>query len=441
MGNPMKPLISLPCLLLFLPLLWESAFSAQTSKTWLGGQSIGDSFGVQIKEWRTTPEELDKIKAAGFGLLRYGIVWRDVEAKPGSYDWTRPDKFIAQVRAQHLRSIIIIYGGNSAYSGEMDAPQDGGNLNHVEKLTIAPRDEKAVQAYARFAAAAAQRYKGDDIIWEIWNEPDLNYFWSPKADPDAYSTLASTACSAMRDVAPAAKIVGPAAAGMPSLKDRLGVGLIATVLRSPASLCFDAISVHSYRIEPNKPPKEPESVMRDNEASLAFIAEHAREDRPPLPLICSEWGFSSFQVTPDRQADYVLRTHLSNLLSGVPVTIWYEWRDSMQGGADSEAHYGLTDYDGKDKPAIQAVRKILPLIRDDVIEHRISVADPRNYVLLLRHPDNKHALLFWSTRDSSETSAFIKVGREAAIRMTSTPRLIQTGENVPQVAVGNTEEP
>jgi hypothetical protein len=441
MGNPMKPLISLACLFLIAPLLWESAFSAQTSKNWLADQSIGDSFGVQVKEWNTVPEDLDKIKAAGFGLLRYGIAWRYVEEKPGSYDWTTPDKFIAQVRARHLRSIIIIYGGNPAYSGEMDAPQDGTNLNHVEKLIIAPRDDKAVQAYARFAAAAAQRYKGADIIWEIWNEPDLNYFWPPKADPNAYARLASTACLAMRDVAPGAKIAGPAAAGMPGLRDRLSVGLIATVLRSPASSCFDAISVHSYRMEPNKPPKIPESVMRDNEASLAFISEHTREGRPPLPLICSEWGFSSLQVTPDQQADYVLRTHLSNLLSGVPVTIWYEWRDSMPGAADSEAHYGLLDYDGKDKPATQVVRTILPLIRDDVIEHRIPVADPRDYVLLLRHLDNQHALLFWSTRDSSETGAFIKVGRDDAIRMISTPRLIQTGENVPQVAVTNAGGP
>jgi hypothetical protein len=441
MGEPMKRLTGLLCFIFFLAVLCRNAYSAGTEKNWLADQSIGASFGVQVKEWQTTPKELDEIKAVGFGLLRYGIGWRYVEDNPGSYVWTNYDKFIAQVRARHFRSIIIIGGGHPAYSGEMDAPQDGTNLNHVKKLTIAPVDDKAVQAFAGFAAAAAQRYKGNDIIWEIWNEPDLNYFWPPKVDPDAYARLAGAACRAMHDVAPDAKIVGPAAAGMPGFKDRLGIGLIATVLRSPASTCFDAISVHSYRMEPNKPPKTPESVAKDNESTLAFIAGHKRKGRPALPLICSEWGFSSIQVTPEQQADYVLRTHLSNLLSGVPVTVWYEWRDSMQGAADSEAHYGLIDYDGEDKPAIAAVRNILPLIRDDVVERRLPVTDPRDYVLQLRHPDGEHALLFWSTRKAFEADAFLKLERDKGMRMTSAPQLIETREDVPQVAVTNGEGP
>jgi hypothetical protein len=38
-----------------------------------------------------TPRELDEIKALGFGILRYGIMWRYVEDNPGSYVWTKYD--------------------------------------------------------------------------------------------------------------------------------------------------------------------------------------------------------------------------------------------------------------------------------------------------------------------------------------------------------------
>lgn len=437
----MKRSTGLLCFTLFLAIPCQSAFPVATETNWLSDQSIGKSFGVQIKEWNTKPEELDEIKASGFGLLRYGIAWRNVENESGSYIWTQYDRFIEQVRARHLRSIIILYGGHPDYSGEIDAPHDATNLNHVQTLIRAPTDKRAVQAFARFAAAAAQRYRGDDIIWEIWNEPDLNYFWPPKTDPNAYAKLAVATCQAIRDVAPNTKIIGPAAAGMPGLQDWLGLGLIATVLRSPASSCFDAISVHSYRMEPNKAPKSPESVMKDNTSALSFIAEHTRKGQHPLPLICSEWGFSSSEVTPEQQADYVMRMHLSNLLSGVPVTIWYEWRDSMQGETDSEAHYGLIDYVGKDKPAIKAVRAILPLIHDDVIERRIMVEDPRDYVLRLRHPDGKHALLFWSTRPASEASSLLGLEPDKSIPMASAPQLIETEENAPQVTVKNVEGP
>jgi hypothetical protein len=108
-------------------------------------------------------------------------------------------------------------------------------------------------------------------------------------------------------------------------------------------------------------------VAKVNESTLAFIAGPKRERWPVLPQICSEWGFSSIQVTPEQQADDVLRTHRSNLLSGVPVAAWHEGRESMQGAADSQTHYGLIDCDGENKPAIVAGRNIRSIIRDDVI--------------------------------------------------------------------------
>jgi hypothetical protein len=69
------------------------------------------------------------------------------------------------------------------------------------------------------------------------------------------------------------------------------------------------------------------------------------------------------------------------------------------------------------------------------------VTDPRDYVLQLRHPDGEHALLFWSTRKASEAGAFLKLERDKGMRMTSAPQLIETGEDVPQVAVTNGEGP
>jgi hypothetical protein len=411
---------------------------AKAEEGWLAGRSIGETFGVQVKGLTTTPRELDSIKAAGFGLLRYGIGWSYVEQKRGAYKWEEFDAFIKQVRAQKLRSIIFLTGGHPAYSGAVDAPRDAKNLNHIEKLILAPANTVAVEGFAQFAAAAVQRYNGDDIIWEIWNEPDLDYFWPPKADPEAYATLAGAACSAMRQAAPSAKIAGPAAASMPGWKDRLGFGLIATVLRSSVSSCIDAISFHSYRVERNSPPKSPESVTRNNESAAAFVASRApaAPRRFILPLICSEWGYNTLELGKKQQADYVLRTHLSNLLSGVAVTIWYEWRDSMQGADDPEAHYGLIDYDGKDKPAIEAVRNVLPLISNDRVERRLPTTNDRDYVVLLRGGDDSRKLVFWTTRLTGSAEAFLRVsGQDKAIRMTSAPQVIDAGKVVPQVSV------
>jgi hypothetical protein len=59
----------------------------------------------------------------------------------------------------------------------------------------------------------------------------------------------------------------------------------------------------------------------------------------------------------------------------------------------------------------------------------------------LRHPDGEHAPLFWNPRKGSEADAFRKVVRDESMLMAFAPLLIETGEDVPQIAVTNGEGP
>jgi hypothetical protein len=395
-----------------------------------GGLTIGQSFGVQVKGLTTTARDLNGITGAGFGLLRYAIGWSYVEKSPGRYSWKEFDTLIGAARRRGLRSIIILTDGNPLYSGKARVSRTGsdGGAAHVEMLPAAPASDAAIRGFARFAAAAVQRYKGSDIVWEIWNEPDLDYFWPPKANAGSYVALASAACREMRKADPVAKIVGPAAASMPGWRDELGFGLIARVLGSPVGSCIDAISFHSYRIERGRAPRSPESVMQDNVSAAAFIAGYRTAGQAALPMICSEWGYNTLEITRERQADYVLRTHLSNLLSGVGTTIWYEWRDSFKDRSDTEANYGLIDHDGYDKPAVRALRATLPRIRNERIERRVPTNDPRDYVVALDGRDGRK-LVFWTAVEGAEHDVSIDVdGRSQVLRLTSRPEVADLGK-------------
>jgi hypothetical protein len=66
----------------------------------LAARTLGENFGVQVKEWETTGDDLDNIKAAGFGLLRYGIGWPYVEQKVGTYVREKYDQMISGARAR-----------------------------------------------------------------------------------------------------------------------------------------------------------------------------------------------------------------------------------------------------------------------------------------------------------------------------------------------------
>ena len=411
-----------------------SAICARAEASWLGPMTIGEGFGVQVKEWETSGAELDSIKAAGFGLLRFGIGWPFVENSQGEYDWTKYDHFIAGVRERKFRAIVILWGSHPLY---VSGAKAGGSALHFQNLP-APASEEAVRGFVRFAAAATQRYAGQDIIWELWNEPDLDRFWRPKANGHAYTRLALATCEAMRQVAPSAKIIGPASATMPGWKAIGDPGFSRTVLQSPLATCLDALSFHSYRMERGVAPKSPESVMADNRRAAEFVASNTPAGRSRLPLICSEWGFNSLEVTEREQATYVVRMHLSNLLSGVPVTVWYQWRDSEERPDDPEAHYGLVDFNGNSKSALTAVRSVLPLIGDHTVVDRLRTADARDFIVRLQGPDRSTKLLFWTARRSHQGHVIVTSRNiKQTLSLEALPSVVSLGHGDVDVSIDN----
>lgn len=429
-----------------LAILLLGAQPAQASELWTLDQPMGERFGVQVKEWHTSPKDLDAIRDAGFGTLRYGIGWSDVERSPGEYTWTKYDNFIKEVKARKFRSVVILGGGNPLYTKVIPAPAD--DPDHRKEIALPPTQPEALAALAKFVTAAAERYKDSGIVWEMWNEPDQPRFWAPDADAKSYVMVATTLCRAIKKADPSAKVIGPGAAGMPDEKVHMRPSFIGVVLNSDASACFDAISAHSYRIRRGSPVKNPESVMDDNREAISYIAKHMPEGRTPLPFLSTEWGYSTalseagkeppiMQVTPEKHADFALRMPFANALSGVPLTILYEWRESMHGDTNAEAHFGVTDFDGNDKPAVVALREFFPRVRDAIIEKRVETPNADDFVLLMKHQTGKYSYVYWTARENMDGGLRLKIGDGEAVAMTSRPQIVDAVRPVQNITVIN----
>ncbi len=357
---------------------------------------IGSGFGVNVKPERLSDEDLDRIKAMGFGFVRFDLRWREVEYMRGTYNWDWFDKFIGKLRERGIKSLIIVHGGNAVYTGMVDLPpsQAFGYRN----APAAPFNDEHIQAFVKFATSTVARYGTEDVVWEIWNEPDIAGFWPPKPDATAFVRLATAVCDSIRKNSPDATIVGPALAHMPNLLDNVRIGFMESVLASTLSTCLDAISIHPYRSK----DQAPETAAIDYEKKVrAFIAARTPAGQKPLPIVSSEWGYTTTRASEQQQGAYVLRTHLTNLLNGVPLSIWYEWRDSRQGKEDPEAHFGILRSDGSDKPASEALDGLLPKIKDATIEKRVPVAGEADcYALIIRQPDGRRQMLAWMGKSS-----------------------------------------
>ena len=121
------------------------------------------------------------------------ISWGGVEKTKGKYDFSQHDKLIEDLDKLGIRLLFIIDYGNPNY--------DNG---------LAPHTPEGREAYAKFCAALAERYSGKDIIWELWNEPNIDKFWLPAVNIDDYMAFCKSVVPAIRDKDQNACIIAPA---------------------------------------------------------------------------------------------------------------------------------------------------------------------------------------------------------------------------------------
>jgi len=130
--------------------------------------------------------ELDDSAALGARWIRADLAWDDVQPLSAtSYDWSRFDRIVAAATARQLTVLPII-----SYTPAWARPAGCT----TDKCAPA-RPAK----FAAFARAAALRYSPQGVhTWEIWNEPNISFFWQPAADPAAYARLVEPTAAAIR---------------------------------------------------------------------------------------------------------------------------------------------------------------------------------------------------------------------------------------------------
>jgi len=413
------------CLLLSCLFSFPSLSLAQP---WPTPSTFGGGFGVQIKGDFIDDANLTRIHDLGFGYVRFSIGWSDIEKARGQYDWTESDRLIGLARAHGLKMLVPLLGGHALYSGTVPAPVP--NTDHVARRPKAPTQPEEIEAFARFAAQMALRYGSDAIVWELWNEPDLARFWPPKPDADMFSVLAEAACRAMKSVAPHSVVIGPALGRIPDARDHVTPAFMKTFLSSGAARCVDALSVHPYR----HGAEAPEAVYGDYNTLIGLSAQH----RFYGALVNSEWGYTTTQVKEEEQAAYVLRARLTDMIWGVPLSIWYEWKDSRDDPQDPEGHFGLIEITGRDKPAMDLIERVLPVVHDFTLQQQVATENPRDMVLLLKKQSGEKALIGWTLRGEQDGVANVRLtqdGEQRNVALTSWPVLLALGSDLGDIVV------
>ena len=345
--------------------------------------------GVNIHFVTGHQRDLDLIVAAGFKFVRMDFGWGGIERKKGEYDWSGYDELTTNLEKRGIRAIYILDYSNPLYEEEVTSPNPISGQQH--KTTASPQHPESVAAFAKWAAAAAKHFSGRKIIWEIWNEPNIQ-FWQPKPDAQQYASLALATCKAIRETEPHATIVAPATSGFPW-------GLIETLFESGALEYLDAVSVHPYR----NYSEPPESATEDYAKLRALIDRYApAAKKNKLPILSGEWGYATHNkgLSLEKQAAFAARQQLANLLNNVPLSIWYDWKDDGDDPNEREHNFGTVLPDLKLKPAYIAIQTLTRELSGYHIVHRHETGKTDDFVLVLTNAQEETKLAAWTLGDS-----------------------------------------
>jgi len=352
--------------------LWLCLFSGKSyaQHPSLPDLVVPEGFGLSIHFTDPQVGGLEKLAASGVRWVRMDMVWQETEREAGRYDFSAYDRFVQALEANHLKAYFILDYWNPLYD-----------------QNLSPHSEEARLAFARWAAMAAKRYAGKGYLWELWNEPNGEAFWKPKPKASDYAKLALAVGKEFRASGLEGEaLIGPATYQVP-------YGFLKTCFQAGVLEYWSAVSIHPYRWWLN-----PETASRSFERVRDLIARYAPPEKK-IPVLSGEWGYSTIDLgmNETKQAQLIVRMWLSNLSQGVPVSIWYDWKDDGNDPKEREHHFGVVHSDlQKEKPSYLAAKTLNETLRGYRYQRRAPLDGSQDYALRFEK-DGREAWAVWTS--------------------------------------------
>ena len=260
----------------------------------------------------TQPEEAAALGAGlGSSLVRVALNWAFTQAHSGAApDWRAWDRRYRAYTALGIRPIWAIQA-SPRWAVDPDVASTACPWRPLRLVQAGQEcqtgpDPAHRADYAAFAAQVARRYPLSAAV-EIWNEPNLAYYWRDP-DPVAYGALARVATAAVRRANPAMRVLVGALADPLYDGDGNSVrldGFVGELARDGTIAAADGLSFHPY------PQQLDAAPFRD-----AFAQVDAGLGSVQTRLVADELGASTaargngqYQFSDTQQRDVVLGSY------------------------------------------------------------------------------------------------------------------------------------
>jgi hypothetical protein len=275
--------------------------------------------------------ELDQYFTAlsnlGVGWIRWDMDWSSIQPNnPDTYDWTAPDRIVAEAQKYNIKSVGII-----TYSPDW------------EGKPVNPAD------FSVFAATVANRYKNSVNTWEIWNEPNLSKLWGTTPNVNDYANLLKAAYPAIKNANPDAIVIS---GGLASEQNQ--IAFVTGLYALGANHYFDALALHPYGGLPAVATVRNIMDTNGDNAKKIWITEYgAATDGPKGSSFIGE-------TTQKLMAMAAIKFYNQNASRMGPF-FWYSLRDNGTTNDTVENFFGLLRFDWSQKPAYLVIQNAIKL--------------------------------------------------------------------------------
>ncbi len=304
---------------------------------------------------------IDSLGSPGQVSARVTYYWSDIEPTDGVWQFAVYDELVKRATDANIPILGILgYAMKRVAVAAADLPGDPW------ALSFCPPDD--LEQFATFAGMVAARYP-QVRYWEIWNEPNIDYFWRPSPDPARYLELLRRSYVAVKAANPNAVVL------LGGLATGAGGGQVSpesfleSVYQGGGKNYFDAVAFHPYDIG-----MSPDSYLADSVNSVHHVMTRYADGNKPVWITEIGWfvGTGGSAISEAQQADYLSRAFaiLYNL-DYVERVYWYNLKDysnpstpvtpspatACGPSVGTPVDYGLFRYDGSPRPAAEVFKK------------------------------------------------------------------------------------
>ena len=250
------------------PIIGSEHLSLLTYSAGPGGIAVGEDFATAL---RTVHDELGVEAVRAHSILHDELgVYREVGGRP-EYDFSGIGAVYDRLLEIGLRPIVEI-----SFMPRDLARDPDRTVFQYDAIISPPRDwERWGELVGRLARYLVDRYGREEVRrwgFEVWNEANLEVFWS--GTRDEYMRLYDVSAAAVKSVDAGLRVGGPSSAAVGWIDEML-------VHVNASGSPIDFLSTHTY-----------------GNAPLDLRPMAARHGHPGLPLWWTEWGAHASHFHP-----------------------------------------------------------------------------------------------------------------------------------------------